>query len=314
MTSIALKALTAASFVANIIVNYTDGKNISGWSAKYQTLITPAGYAFSIWGIIFTLEAIFCVAQFFPSFRSSPFLTTTTLASFLISQVLQCLWIILFSRQHIAASTGAMAGIWISLFILVAHQTCSLRRSVCRSQSCSARDGASMLHNPTDVTPGSNVPQTCLQSTLSFLFLCLPFLIHFAWITLAFVVSINLHVTWKYPDSVNCQFATAMVSLAVITLVVGKARGPSAIIIPAVVVWALVAVTKELSSPKDVITAKYSADNITAYRMAAKYVAIIAGMSALGHIIGGIACHGRRRIQSPVDNNGQAEKTVYVKW
>ena len=41
-------------------------------SEKYQTILTPAGYAFAIWGVIFVAEGIFAIAQMFPKFRSDP--------------------------------------------------------------------------------------------------------------------------------------------------------------------------------------------------------------------------------------------------
>ena len=50
------------AYIANVSVTYIIG--ISGLfglptngelSAKYQTLVTPAGYAFSIWGLIYVL-------------------------------------------------------------------------------------------------------------------------------------------------------------------------------------------------------------------------------------------------------------------
>lgn len=40
-------------------------------SEAYPTLFTPAGWAFSIWGIIFLLEGAFSVYQLTPSARGS---------------------------------------------------------------------------------------------------------------------------------------------------------------------------------------------------------------------------------------------------
>eukprot|EP00535_Pseudo-nitzschia_heimii_P008152 CAMPEP_0197183962 /NCGR_PEP_ID=MMETSP1423-20130617/8886_1 /TAXON_ID=476441 /ORGANISM="Pseudo-nitzschia heimii, Strain UNC1101" /LENGTH=110 /DNA_ID=CAMNT_0042634651 /DNA_START=59 /DNA_END=388 /DNA_ORIENTATION=- len=39
---------------------------------EYQTLITPAPYAFVIWGIVFTAELVWTVAQLTPTYRSHP--------------------------------------------------------------------------------------------------------------------------------------------------------------------------------------------------------------------------------------------------
>merc|ERR1719181_542557 len=64
------------AYVVNTIVTYTSLTGVFGatnteLSKKYQTLVTPAGWAFSIWGPIFLWEGIFVVAQLFPSFRES---------------------------------------------------------------------------------------------------------------------------------------------------------------------------------------------------------------------------------------------------
>merc|ERR1711998_602600 len=49
--------------VTFISVTGVFGKTNSEVSALYQTLITPAGFTFSIWGLIFTAELLFVVAQ-----------------------------------------------------------------------------------------------------------------------------------------------------------------------------------------------------------------------------------------------------------
>merc|ERR1719424_2158416 len=67
--------LNLAAYVLNSAVTYSSltgifGATNSELSNKYQTLVTPAGWAFSIWGVIFIWEGVFVVAQFFPSFRA----------------------------------------------------------------------------------------------------------------------------------------------------------------------------------------------------------------------------------------------------
>lgn len=65
-----------AAYIFNAAITY--GVGVSGYfptneelSAKYQTLVTPSGYAFAIWGIIFLSEAVFTVLQALPAYRSS---------------------------------------------------------------------------------------------------------------------------------------------------------------------------------------------------------------------------------------------------
>ena len=40
-------------------------------SEKYQTLVTPIGWAFSIWGPIFISDALFTLAQLLPKYRDN---------------------------------------------------------------------------------------------------------------------------------------------------------------------------------------------------------------------------------------------------
>merc|ERR1719313_124544 len=68
--------LNLGAYVLNTIVTYVSltgifGKTNTELSAKYETLVTPSGWAFSIWGPIFIREGIFVVAQLFPRFRKS---------------------------------------------------------------------------------------------------------------------------------------------------------------------------------------------------------------------------------------------------
>eukprot|EP00899_Mesostigma_viride_P016589 jgi/Mesvir1/24931/Mv16909-RA.1 len=69
--SVALKASNCVGFVILIVVNYLSaagklGPTNADVSHKYETPLTPAGYAFSIWGLIFLLQAIFVIYQALP--------------------------------------------------------------------------------------------------------------------------------------------------------------------------------------------------------------------------------------------------------
>ena len=57
---------TFVTFLASPIFGFPDNGALSD---KYQTIVTPNGLTFSIWGIIFIAEAVFTIAQMFPKFR-----------------------------------------------------------------------------------------------------------------------------------------------------------------------------------------------------------------------------------------------------
>lgn len=66
-----IKILALVSYIIMVVVNYLavtlplGGKSTGEISDNYLNLFAPAGYAFSIWGLIYTLLAIYIVYQFF---------------------------------------------------------------------------------------------------------------------------------------------------------------------------------------------------------------------------------------------------------
>ena len=75
----ALNVLNGVAFLINVIFTYGIGvlgignlPNNNEVSQSYQTLVTPAGWAFSIWAVIFIMQFIFVVVQFLPKYCSAP--------------------------------------------------------------------------------------------------------------------------------------------------------------------------------------------------------------------------------------------------
>jgi len=71
---LALKWLNIIAFVAVVIVNglagsttIIGGQDTAQVSDENFTLITPAGYTFAIWGIIYVLLGVFVIFQALPS-------------------------------------------------------------------------------------------------------------------------------------------------------------------------------------------------------------------------------------------------------
>lgn len=70
------KIINLISFVINLAITYGSLTGIFGatntaLSLKFQTLVTPAGWAFSIWGPIFIWEGVFALFQFLPKLSES---------------------------------------------------------------------------------------------------------------------------------------------------------------------------------------------------------------------------------------------------
>ena len=94
------------AYVVNLATTYASltgvfGRTNTELSAKYQTLVTPAGYAFSIWGPIFIWEGVFAVTQMLQSFREKNVITSMT-PFWLSACAFQCAWTLAFAQDQIS--------------------------------------------------------------------------------------------------------------------------------------------------------------------------------------------------------------------
>lgn len=136
-----LALVNAALYAAQVYVNFTMSRNIGPMSRKHETLITPAPYAFAIWGIIYTLLSVLVIVDvFFPSvsvFASAPHPNLLRLL-FSITCIANATWIGLFSNEFIHLSTLVISLLWLTLFTLYVYirleskaQDFSLARYIC---------------------------------------------------------------------------------------------------------------------------------------------------------------------------------------
>lgn len=114
-----------SGYIVNSVITYASifgvfGPDNSALSAKYQLLITPAGFAFSIWGPIFIWEGVFAIAQMFPRFRGSKIVELVT-PGWLGACVCQCLWTLIFAQEWMPAALVCMLGILSSLLAIAAR-------------------------------------------------------------------------------------------------------------------------------------------------------------------------------------------------
>lgn len=84
-------------------------------SALYPTPVTPAGYAFSIWSLIYLGILAFAVYQLLPAnlarFRS-------VRSYFILSCALNCAWIYMWHNDRIDISFVIIVLLWASLFMI----------------------------------------------------------------------------------------------------------------------------------------------------------------------------------------------------
>lgn len=88
------------------------GQTVAEVHSKYETLITPAGYAFIIWGVIYIFMGVFAVFQFNKGKNTRFF--RLVYPYFLINAISNILWLIAFQHELLGLST---------LFILITMAT-----------------------------------------------------------------------------------------------------------------------------------------------------------------------------------------------
>ena len=113
--------LTALAIVGNIALNYYAnvhpfaGRTNAAVSAKYPTLLTPAGYAFSIWGLIFLSLIIYAVWQLLPAQRRIS-LPDALAKPLTLASIATGAWVVLFAYEMIVPSMGVgLLGLFLFL-------------------------------------------------------------------------------------------------------------------------------------------------------------------------------------------------------
>ncbi|WP_038532980.1 tryptophan-rich sensory protein [Formosa agariphila] len=119
-----LQIVNGLSFIAMVILNYVsntgilNNTTIGEVSKQYNTLFTPAGYAFSIWGLIYVLVLGFVIYQgrsLFVTVRDDDFVVKTGWW-FVVSCVANCLWIVAWIYEYTLLSS---VFIFLLLFALI---------------------------------------------------------------------------------------------------------------------------------------------------------------------------------------------------
>lgn len=115
------------AFIATVVVNYLSNtgwinrKTIGEVSQNLNTLFTPAGYAFAIWGLIYLLLFGFVVYQgrsLFVKVRDDGFVEKIG-GWFIISCIANILWVFAWLYGYIGASLICLSLILISLLRIV---------------------------------------------------------------------------------------------------------------------------------------------------------------------------------------------------
>ena len=219
-------------------------------SAQYPTLVTPAGWAFSIWGIIFFAQLVWswitvpCSDELARSF----WIQRGVGYNYMFVCLSQIAWTMAFSFQIFWLSVVCMLLILLFLWKI----TLSLL------QLTKSLDGA----------------RVSIRDYLVYVF---PFTIHTGWITAATAVNISLLLVSEQVSG-EVQFVVAVAALTTL-LVVGVLSlvWVDPCVLPLVLVWAYYAIGKELSSDNlpALIVETFSQDQIERVKSDSNQYAII---------------------------------------
>jgi len=205
-------------------------------SLKYQTLVTPAGYAFSIWAVIFISQLISVIVQLVRQQKQQPLIVKGIGYNYLGACAAQIAWTITFSLEIIWASLICMIAILGFLVLIVYNQ------SMIVSEEESGKDD------------DKKTTKLSSSSILDFWLLKFPFSIHCGWISAATIVNLNV-VLVKYGVNAGDQYGIALLCSAAIAgfAMIALTRPQTEFVIPSVLAWASFGIFWELQNPKDII-------------------------------------------------------------
>ncbi len=115
--------LTVASFVMTVAVNGAanalpiNGQSTASISDRFDVLVTPAGYVFAIWGVIYALLGAFTIDQARPSRASDPTLRRLGYLPALTG-VLNTVWLLLFQYEVFVLTVPVMIGLLVTLIAI----------------------------------------------------------------------------------------------------------------------------------------------------------------------------------------------------
>ena len=222
-----LKWLNIIAFVLMILVNglagsttILGGKNTAEISDSNPTLITPAGYVFSIWGVIYILLGIFIVFQALPSEVGEDFQRRVGLL-FVLSSLLNIVWLFLWQFEYLSLSL-------ILMFLLLATLILTYMRLKIGKNAVSLREKLA-VH--------------------------VPFSVYLGWITIASIANVAVTLVSLEWDGFGISpetWATLIIIVALlITLLVIITRRDVAYGL--VIIWALVGIATKQSENQNIV-------------------------------------------------------------
>ena len=204
-----------------------NGRTTGEVSDLYPTLVTPAGYVFSIWGVIYTLLLIFVIFQALPSQREKSFLRNISVF-FVLSSILNVSWLLLWHYDQIALSVVLMFALLATLITIYLRLNIGKAAVFWKKKAC--------VH--------------------------LPFSVYLGWITVASIANVAaalVSVQWDGFGLASDLWSVLVIAVALlITLAVIATKKDVAYGL--VLIWALVGIAvKQSAYPNVAVAAEVSA-------------------------------------------------------
>lgn len=222
-----LQGANVVAFLVTVLVNalantsVLNGKTTGEISDLYPTLVTPAGYVFSIWGFIYILLLVFVVFQALPSQREKAFQKEVGVL-FVLSSVFNVAWLFLWQYEQITSSVILMFALLAALIMIY------LRLNIGKS-------GVSLRE------------KLCVH---------LPFSVYLGWITVAPIANVAaalVSINWDGFGLSDVTWAVLVIVVAlIITLLVVFTRRDVAYGL--VIIWALAGIAVKQSGTQSIVT------------------------------------------------------------
>jgi len=224
---VVLKWLNIIAFLLTVIVNSLAGSttliggvNTAQISDANPTLVTPAGYVFAIWGIIYVLLGVFVIYQVLPSQKGKEYMNKISWL-FIASSIINIAWLFLWQYTLLSLSVVLMFLLLTTLILIY------LRLDIGKSA----------------------VP---LRERLA---VHVPFSVYLGWITIASIANVSamlVSVNWNGFGIASSTWASLIIIVAlVVALLVIVTRKDIAYSL--VIVWALIGVAVKQSGNQNVV-------------------------------------------------------------
>jgi benzodiazapine receptor len=108
------------TFVVTLVVNWAanalplNGQRTADISDRFEVFVIPAGYVFSIWGLIYVLLAAFVVDQARPSRAGDPTLRRLGWLP-VVANLANALWVVLFQYEQFVLTVPVMIALLLTL-------------------------------------------------------------------------------------------------------------------------------------------------------------------------------------------------------